>query len=112
MSVDGVYRHIVHNTHGVIFLGTPFRGSAASVWGAALAGWAKSVGVGGHTTILDTLREGSERLELLLKQFLVIAKRPDPAGDLGEMKLVCFYETMCTWMGKYGIGKNLMVCMI
>ena len=42
--------------------------------------------------LLKTLEDNSERLDILLTQFLAIAKQFD-------IRLVCFYETKPTWLG-------------
>lgn len=99
------HRHLSLNTCGVIFLGTPFRGSGASSWGVTIAHCASTLGLGANTRLLKTLEEGSERLDLLLNDFTVMAK-------LVGMKLVCFYELRETRMGKLGIKFKTMVSCI
>jgi len=62
-----------------------------------MAKCASALGLGSNNTLLKTLEEGSERLDILLKDFLRIAKSY-------EMRLECFYETKRTLMGKSWVG--------
>jgi len=54
--------------------------------------------------LLRTLEDHSERLDILLSQFLVIAKQFD-------IQLVCFYETKPAWLepGNYPLGISIIV---
>lgn len=89
------------NTCGIIFLGTPFRGSGSSAWRATIAKSAALLGFGSDYRLLEMLERGSERLDLLLNDFTVMAK-------LVGMELLCFYETK---MGSFGVGiKTLVSC--
>ncbi|RPB26408.1 hypothetical protein L211DRAFT_781858, partial [Terfezia boudieri ATCC MYA-4762] len=98
------YGSIVSSTSGIVFLGTPFRGSPASTWGTIITRCASALGLGSHGMLLKTLEDHSERLDLLLSHFLVIAKQ----FDIG---LVCFYETKPTWLGlgSYPLGISTIV---
>jgi len=91
-SSGGGYGGIVSSISGIVFLGTPFRGSPASTWGAVITRAASALGLGSHDMLLRTLEDRSERLDVLLSHFLVIAKQFD-------IQLVCFYETKPTWLG-------------
>jgi len=106
-SSGGGYGGIVSNISGIVFLGAPFRGSPASTWGAIITRCASALGLGSHDMLLRTLEDHSERLDLLLSQFLVIAKQFD-------MQLVCFYETKPTWLGlgNYPLGMSTIVCTV
>lgn len=67
-----------------------------------IANCASTLGLGADKRLLKTLQEGSERLDLLLNDFTVMAK-------LVGMKLVCFYELHETVMGKFGFNTKMMV---
>ena len=96
---------IISSTSGIVFLGTPFRGSSVSTLGVYITWCASLLGLGSHDMLLKTLKDNSERLDLLLSHFLVIAKQFD-------IRLVCFYETQPTWMGKYIWGRRTIVSTI
>ena len=91
------YRHIASSTCGIVFLGTPFRGSKASSWGVIMTNCASVLGLGSDNRLLKTLKEGSERLDTLLQDFVYMAK-------IYAMRLECFYETKGTFLGKFGVG--------
>ena len=103
-SSGGDYGGIVSSTSGIIFLGTPFRGSPASTLGTVIARCASALGLGSPAMLLKTLEDHSERLDLLPSHFLVIAKQ-------FGIRLVCFYETKPTWMGlgNYRLGMSTIV---
>lgn len=90
-------RAIFEQTTGVIFLGSPLRGTRA----ATFAGWKNFVfGILGHdqessTTLLSDLEENSSRLESLVADFakLTIRNRAQKG-----MEIRCFYETRKTQM--------------
>ena len=63
---------------------------------------ASALGLGSDSRLLKTLEEGSERLDILLKDFLCVAKSY-------EMRLECFYETKKTPLGKFGVSTKTMV---
>jgi len=104
-SSGGDYGGIVSSISGIVFLGTPFRGSPASTLGAIITRCTSALGFGSHAMLLNTLGDHSERLDLLLSHFLVIAKQFD-------IRLVCFYETKPTWLGlgNYPLGMSTIVC--
>jgi len=103
-SSGGGYGGIVSSISGIVFLGTPFRGSPASTWGAIITRFTSAMGLRSHSTLFSTLEDHSERLDLLLSHFLVIAKQFD-------IQLVCFYETKPTWLGLryYPLGMSTIV---
>ncbi|KAF8458482.1 hypothetical protein BGX38DRAFT_570899 [Terfezia claveryi] len=94
------YQHIASSVCGIVFLGTPFRGSKASSWGVTITNCASVLGLGSDNRLLKTLKEGSERLDILLKDFLRIAKTYD-------MRLECFYETKRSSLGKFGVAATI-----
>ena len=78
---------------GVIFLGTPHRGTQARKWGEYVARTAKALGFRSDDTILRDLREDSEGLRDLLYEFTLWTNR-------SQLKLVCFFEQHETDYGK------------
>jgi hypothetical protein len=76
---------------GVVFLGTPHRGTVASRWGEWVAKTTKFVG--SEDQILKGLRDGSEDLQDLLYHFSLLVNR-------NSTKLVCFFEQHLTDYGK------------
>src|SRR5919202_2092198 len=99
---DQTYKQITQSTCGAVFLGTPFRGSKASSWGKTLANCAAALGFQSDDRLLKTLSENSEVMERLMDDFTSIA------WEL-SMKLICFYETKQTTLGKFGLGLTTLV---
>src|ERR671933_2010183 len=90
---DRTYKQITQSTCGAVFLGTPFRGSKASSWGKTLANCAAALGFRSDDRLLKTLMENSEVMERLMDDFTSITREL-------PMKLICFYETKQTKLGK------------
>ena len=85
------------STVGIIFLGTPHRGTPAAKWGAIVATSAQFLGFGSEDSILKDLRESSETLNDLLYEFTLWTNRV-------SLKLVCCFEQQETDYGKrYGM---------
>jgi hypothetical protein len=70
---------------GIIFLGTPHRGTQSSKWGQLIALSGKKLGFGSENKILKDLSEDSESLNDLLHNFTLW---------LSQMSVfvVCFFE--------------------
>jgi hypothetical protein len=90
-------RAVFDQTAGVIFLGTPLRGTTA----ATFAGWKNYVfGILGDNyesscTLLDDLKANSSRLENMMAEFgKLTVQSPMQAG----MEIRCFYETRKTML--------------
>jgi hypothetical protein len=80
-------------TVGIIFLGTPHRGTAATKWGEMIAFSAKQLGWSTEDKILRDLREDSETLTDLLHEFTLWLFRM-------SVPTVCFFEQHETDYGK------------
>jgi hypothetical protein len=77
--------HVAGATVGVVFLGTPHRGSASTKWGEIIAFGAEQFGLGSDDRILKELREDSETLADLLYKFSLWLFRMSVSTE-------CFYE--------------------
>ena len=92
---DEQKRAVFEQTAGVIFLGSPLRGTKA----ATFAGWKNFVfGILGHNqessiTLLSDLEANSSRLESLVADFGKLTIR---SGMQKGMEIRCFYETRKT----------------
>jgi hypothetical protein len=86
-------RHIGMATVGIIFLGTPHRGTAATKWGELIACSAKLLGWSTHDSILKDLRKDSETLTDLLYEFTLWLFRM-------SVPTICFFEQHETNYGK------------
>ena len=75
-SNEPCYADIADNTRGVLFFGTPHRGSDAARWGSIVAGIAQSAGgVKPRSLFLCTLKPNSDDLINLTEDFRHIAHR-------------------------------------
>lgn len=98
---------VFDQTAGVIFLGSPLRGTKA----ASFAGWKNFVfGILGPThesscTLLHDLKENSSRLENLVVEFGKLTVRSRTQAGI---EIRCFYETRQTQISN-AISRNLPV---
>lgn len=93
---------IVDSTCGVAFLGTPHNGSPLSMLAAALA-FVSSI-LGSDTTLLYTLREGSQQLLDLERRFRLLVTGQE--GRREKLEIVSFWETLPTRAFRlFSIGK-------
>ena len=70
---------------GIVFLGTPHRGTKAAKWGSIVATSAKALGFGAEDSILKDLQEDSESSRDLLYNFTLWANR-------ASLRVICFFE--------------------
>ncbi len=56
-------------TRGIIFIGTPHRGSEHADWLATANRFARYLGVDGNARVIESLRQGSDALDLLRDSF-------------------------------------------
>jgi hypothetical protein len=96
-SYGSDFQYLAQSTVGIVFLGTPHRGSHSATWADVVATSAKALGFGFEDSILKDLRVDSENLRDLLYQFTLWANRI-------KLPLVCFFEQHETDYGKrYGM---------
>jgi hypothetical protein len=86
---------IYESTKGIIFLGTPHRGSAAASWGLLASNLAKVALQGPNEKILKGLEFNNELLENLRKVFLQMLEDD-------KFQIHSFYETK-PMVGLYGL---------
>ena len=81
--------NVLKSTIGVVFLGTPLRGTAT----ASIAEWVALIrslmGKETSTTLLKSLRDKAGSLDVLIHDFAMIAIKH-------ELQIRCFYETRTT----------------
>ncbi|KAJ5722125.1 hypothetical protein N7488_000160 [Penicillium malachiteum] len=90
-GVDETVKELSENTIGMIFLGTPFEGSARAEWdkvGSRLASMISSVRT-------DDIRELQKRSEKL-GEIVITRKRP--------LEIVCYFEQYPMYIGTKDIG--------
>ena len=90
----GDHRYIANATCGILFFGTPHRGShyaSLALWKA----WVLSLGGQVHVSLLKTLQSLSPQLEDLNQDFL----RIEVIRKLPQSSLACFYETKAMMFG-------------
>lgn len=80
------YLPLYTSTHGIIFLGTPHRGSSAASWGLLASNLAKIAGKGTNDKVLKGLLLNSELLEHYRRVFLQMLED-------GGLRIHSFYET-------------------
>jgi len=100
------FQYLATSTVGIVFLGTPHRGTKASNWGEWIAYTGKKLGLEMSDAILKDLREDSETLNFLLYNFTLWLFRM-------SVPTVCFFEMHKTDYGqKIGGSWKEMVCNI
>ena len=92
-SSGGNFQYLALSTVGIIFLGTPHRGTPAAKWGDIIAKSAKALGLESEDGILEDLRNDRVAVGDLLYEFTLWANRV-------SLKLVCFFEQYRTDYGK------------
>jgi hypothetical protein len=84
------HHKILQDTAGILFLGTPHRGSQFAFFGKILAWIWPFFGYGSSTTLFKTLASYSEELEELDHSFLRLEAI---RSLLHHDKIICFFET-------------------
>jgi hypothetical protein len=91
-SREGTEKDIAKYTAGIIFLGTPHRGSASSNWGRLIVRSGKALGLDGEDRILNDLEKDSETLKQVVRDFTKWLFD-------NSVPTVCFYEQYTTDYG-------------
>ncbi|RDA85631.1 hypothetical protein CP532_3563 [Ophiocordyceps camponoti-leonardi (nom. inval.)] len=97
-------KEIVDDTHGIIFLGTPHQGSAASTAGAIAASTLTGF-LGSDTTLLLALKSHNKQLSYLDERFGDCMREKE--GRRRKTRLVCFCEAKPSWV--FGIPLGIIV---
>lgn len=82
---------------GMVFLGTPFRGSYAVNYAKVLASTANAFGVQSSKSLLNTIIPESKTLQHLIHTFSTIASER-------QFNISCFYEKLPTYVIKHSLG--------
>lgn len=84
-------RGIFESTKGIVFMGTPHKGSWMADWANFPA---KCLGVikSANTRLLDTLGQNDEMLKEIQDEFCAMIGKPRPNGR--DIKVTCFYEEL------------------
>ncbi|KAN0073090.1 Peptidase S8/S53 domain containing protein [Elaphomyces granulatus] len=91
-------KSITRNLRGMIFLGTPFRGSSAMKLAEIASRILRFFGVDIQQHALKRIGADSEHLDELTKVFLdVLNKRKASKDPESKIEVFFFYETMTTW---------------
>jgi hypothetical protein len=107
-SRRGTEKDIPKHTAGIVFLGTPHRGSASSNWGSLIVQSGKVLGLDGEDRILNDLKRDSEPLKQVVREFTRWLFD-------NSVPTVCFYEQYVTDYGSKAGGLfrwKEMVCTI
>ena len=105
-SRGDTFQYLATSTVGIVFLGTPHRGTKASKWGEWIAYTGKKLGLETSDEILKDLHEDSVTLKYLLYNFTLWLFRM-------SVSTVCFFEMHKTDYGrKVGGSWKEMVCNI
>jgi tetratricopeptide (TPR) repeat protein len=88
-AIADQYKHILNATTGIIFLGTPFRGSTSVEQASLIADAANVLGYDSSKTLLSSLTPTSQRLAELLSDFTKTAIAEN-------LRIVCFFEQVKT----------------
>jgi hypothetical protein len=94
----GKFEYITTSTVGIVFLGTPHRGTKAARWGELIAMSGNWLGLGSEKSILQDLQLYSDPLKDLIYRFTLWLFRY-------SVPTVCFFEQNKTDYGeKFGLS--------
>lgn len=97
------YKHILNSTVGVVFLGTPFRGSDGTWAAQTRVQVAKIVGNHASDTLLSVLEKKSGIRNEIRHEFVKLLR----SHWKGESRIVCFYETRETSVYKAIVSERI-----
>ena len=89
ITSNGSFAHILHSTTGLVFLGTPFRGSPSTKQAQIIVDAARAFGFKSTKALLGHLLPGSDRLVDLTRKFSLLASSE-------KLNIVCFFEQLRT----------------
>lgn len=99
------FGHVLASTQGVLFLGTPHRGSGAQKWGQIIATSARALGFHTDDSIMKSLSVDSKPLIDLVDDFVTLAKEH-------SIEIVCFFEQHKTDYAKGAVWGSGMLAQI
>jgi hypothetical protein len=82
---DEDYPNILRSVTGIIFLGTPHRGSQTQSKASIIARIASTLGQGEHSSLLKAVEKDSEMLNDLVHDFTRVVNK-------ASIQLLCFFE--------------------
>ncbi|KAM3084414.1 hypothetical protein ACMFMG_001481 [Clarireedia jacksonii] len=92
---DSQGQSVVDNTRGVIFLGTPFKGSSKAVW-AKMAERFLGLFSDSNDQIIKDLDKDSTKLQAISHDFHVLLQERYASKELKPIQIACFFETKHT----------------
>jgi hypothetical protein len=95
------YKYIVESTCGVVFLGTPFEGSAKARWASVAAKFLDLFTSTNREKIKD-LEERSQKLIIINEVFFKFLKTRDRSSK--PVEIACFFEEYPTYISGKKIG--------
>ncbi len=102
-SHDGPFQYLANSTVGIVFLGTPHRGTKSTKWGEWIAFSGKALGFETEDRILKDLREDSETLMDLLYRFALWLSRTSTSV------ICCFEQHVTDYGARIGLKWKEMV---
>jgi hypothetical protein len=93
---DKGQRAIAQATYGIIFLGTPLRGTDLQPYLSFLRGLASISGATTNKALPEALKRGSEELLSTQDTFHKLLDVPRHERGLQNMKIMCFFEELDT----------------
>lgn len=105
--LDEDKKYIATATAGVLFLGTPHRGSKDASWARVITNVGKQFGLGSHNGIIEELEKASENQMDRLHHFTCWLRRM-------SVEIVCFFELKETDYGRKvglpGVHREIVSC--
>jgi len=101
-GANEAYKRIVESTRGVVFLGTPFEGSAKARWASVAAKYLDLFTSTNREKIKD-MEERSQKLASINEAFLKFLKARDRSSK--PVEIACFFEEYPTYIAGKNIGR-------
>lgn len=87
------YKHVTDATVGIVFLGSPLKGTRLADWGHLVAIVGRELGYGSNPYVVGALREGEESMTDLLNNFTRWVQKK-------QVTVCCFFEAAPTSYSK------------